>query len=90
MIITRSLVVEHSLTRMESLGMGIEIQTFRSDFETDFPGLGVECCFLGREKRLKKVVSEFQLRTNNGHTCKIRVKPELKESFLVANRCSRP
>ena len=61
MIITQSLVVEHSLTRMESLGMGIEIQTFRSDFETDFPGLGVECCFFYFGQANWRKISELRL-----------------------------
>ena len=63
MIITRSLVVEHSLTRIESLGMGIEIQTFRSDLVTDFPGFGVECCFFYFRQATWRKISELSFQT---------------------------
>ena len=49
MRITRSLVDCYASLNIRSLkrisGHGHEIQTFRSDFETVFPGLGVGCCF---------------------------------------------
>ena len=122
---------DNDLTARQLLRV-IEIQIFRSDFETAayssmrslFPQLSIECCFfhfgeanwrkisellnsdahpniwkfleflkgeqselrkpplhcgkslskksskaVSREKRLQKIVSEFQMRTNNGHTC---------------------
>ena len=122
---------DNGLTARQLLRV-IEIQIFRSDFETAayssmrslFPQLSIECCFfhfgeanwrkisellnsdahpniwkfleflkgkqselrkqalhrreslskksskaVSREKRLQKIVSEFQMRTNKGHTC---------------------
>ena len=122
---------DNDLTARQLLRV-IEIQIFRSDFETAayssmrslFPQLSIECCFfhfgeakwrkisellnsdahpniwkfleflkgeqselrkqalhrgeslskksskaVSREKRLQKIVSEFQMRTNKGHTC---------------------
>ena len=57
--------------KMESLGMSIELQTFRSDFETAayssmrslFPGLGVECCFFHFGQANWRKISELGLRT---------------------------
>ena len=56
---------------MESLGMSIEIQTFRSYFETAeyssmrslFPGLSVECCCFDFEQANWRKISELGLRT---------------------------
>ena len=42
--------------------MGIEIQTFRSDFETDFPGLGVECCFFYFGQANWRKISELRFK----------------------------
>ena len=56
---------------MESLGMNIEIQTFRSDFETAayssmkslFPQLSIECCFFHFGQANWRKMAELGLRT---------------------------
>ena len=68
---TYTTVFKISKDIMESLGMSIEIQTFRSDFETAaysskrslFPGLGVECCFFLFGQANWHKISELGLRT---------------------------
>ena len=57
--------------KMESLGMSIEIQIFRSDFETAayssmrslFPQLSIECCFFHFGQANWRKISELGLRT---------------------------
>ena len=57
--------------KMESLGMSIEIQIFRSDFETAayssmrslFPQLSIECCFFHFGQANWHKISELGLRT---------------------------
>ena len=57
--------------KMESLGMNIEIQTFRSDLETAayssmkslFPQLSIECCFFHFGQANWRKIAELGLRT---------------------------
>ena len=57
--------------KMESLGLNIEIQTFRSDFETAayssmkslFPQLSIECCFFHFGQANWRKIAELGLRT---------------------------
>ena len=85
MIITRSLVVEHSLTRMESLGMDIEIQTFRSDFETDFLDLVLNVAFSSAKfpnldfKQSRAYVEDFQGRRAREKTQESGIRVSIKD-----------
>ena len=57
--------------KMESLGLNIEIQTFRSDFETAayssmkslFPQLSIECCFFHFGQANWRKIAELGLHT---------------------------